>query len=315
MRRRLPAAQRGVALLTAVILVAIAAVVATAIAFNNAMSARRGIASFGVAQSVQIAEGAEAIAAYVLKQTATGSAPISLNGPWAQHFGPQEFEGVILEAQLEDQQGKFNINNLVDANGVAVPGAVQAFQRLLTLVGLESKWADLLVDWIDTDNEPTFPDGAEDSVYLGMNPQYRPPNMPITSVSELLALPGFGRQRYDRLVPYIAALPPGTAVNVCTAPGVVLDALTPGKQEFSVDPQQLATRRQRGCFPTQNEFMATMSQTQQGQLAAALPISQQSSFFRLHSWITIGTARFSLYSLLQSEGGQVRPILRTFGTE
>ena len=81
------------------------------------------------------------------------------------------------------------------------------FSQLLTAVGLETKWAPLLADWIDSDLEPNFPDGAEDSVYLGQSPPYRTANLPVTSISELLALPGFGRDRYLRIAPYIAALP------------------------------------------------------------------------------------------------------------
>ena len=45
-------------------------------------------------------------------------------------------------------------------------------------------------------------------------------------------------------------------------------------------------------------------------------VSDNSRFFRLRSWITIGTTRFTLYSLInRDDGGQIRPILRTFGTE
>jgi general secretion pathway protein K len=108
------------------------------------------------------------------------------------------------------------------------------FQQLLVQVGLETKWAGILADWIDSDNTPNTPDGAEDSVYLAQSPPYRAANLPVTSISELLALPGFGRDRYDRLKPYITALPVGTSINVCTASGVVLDALS-GKNEYSTD--------------------------------------------------------------------------------
>jgi len=44
-------------------------------------------------------------------------------------------------------------------------------------------------------------------------------------------------------------------------------------------------------------------------------IAQVSSYFRLTSFITIGSAEFNLYSLLYQDpngGGTVRPILRSF---
>ncbi|MFI4914647.1 MAG: type II secretion system minor pseudopilin GspK [Steroidobacterales bacterium] len=308
-------AQRGIALITAIVLVAIAAVIATAIGFNSAMSARRAAANFGVDQSLQIAEGAEALAAYALKLNSSATRRDSPDQEWAKPYGPVEIDsGVVLEAALEDQQGKFNINNLVKSDGTDDPIALAEFERLLALLGLEPKWAPLLVDWLDADFEPSSPDGAEDSVYLSQLPPYRTANIPVSSTSELLALPGFGRARYDRLAPYIAALPPGTAVNVCTASGIVLDAMTPGTtQSFSEDAERLAARRQSGCYPTLAEFSTTMTQQQYSQLPGRF--AETSNYFRLRSWITIGTARFSLYSLMYRDGGQIRPILRTFGTE
>jgi general secretion pathway protein K len=259
------------------------------------------------------------MAAYLLKQSGGNSTQDSLNQPWAQSYGPMQLlPGVMLEfAQLEDQQGKFNINNLAPG-GAHNPTSITQFQQLLALLGIEPKWAPLMADWIDADEQPIFPDGAEDSVYLSQSPPYRTANEPVTSITELLALPGFGRDRFNRLAPYISALPAstsGSALNVCTAPGVVLDAIS-GKQEYGRDPQQLLARRQaEGCFPTLAVFQASLG-NEQTQAAGAAALGTQTSYFRLRSIITIGTARFSLYSLLQREGpGQIRVVLRTFGTE
>jgi general secretion pathway protein K len=316
MNSRRPLAERGIALLTAVILVAIAAVLATAIAFASAMSARRASTVFGADQAMLAAEGAEAMAAYLLTQAGPNHTEDALNQPWAQGYGPlQLLPGVTLEyAQLEDQQGKFNINDLT-SNGATNQAAVTQFQQLLTLLGLETKWASLLADWIDADNQPNFPDGAEDSIYLAQSPPYRPPNLPVSSISELLALPGFGRDRYNRLLPYIAALPPGTSINTCTASGAVLDGLS-GKTEYSSSsPQQLLAHRQaEGCFPTPAVFQASLAD--QAKTAGGVGVQSSSQYFRLRSVITIGTARFSLYSLFVRDGaGQVHVVLRTFGTE
>jgi general secretion pathway protein K len=316
-RHNAVARQRGIALITAMVLIAIAAVLATAIGFASAMSARRASTMFGADQSLLAGEGAEAMAAYVLKQSTTGSASLSLDQPWAQPYGPFQLgEGVTLEfAQIEDQQGKFNINSLA-AGGATDPASVALFQRLLTQLGLETKWAGILADWVDVDNTPNSPDGAEDSVYLSQTPPYRAANIPVTSISELLALPGFGRDRYDRLRPYITALPPGTGtpINICTASGVLLDALS-GKTEYGSDVSILANgRKDKGCFPTMAVFQASVASQAQAQLAGR--IGTTSSYLRLRSIITIGTARFTLYSLLYRDpAGQIRPILRSFGTE
>jgi general secretion pathway protein K len=307
---------RGIALLTAIILVAIATALATAIGFKSAMSARRAVGVFTVAQGLQFGAGAEAMAAYLLKQDASNP-QVTLADDWAKPYGPTELDaGVTLEASLEDQQSKFNLNNLVNPmDGTIDTAQLEQFQRLLVLLGLETKWATLFADWIDTDLNPTFPDGAEDSTYTALDPPYRTLNMPVTSISELMELPGFGRDRYDRLAPYVAALPPQTPINVCTAQGVVLDSLTDGRQEFSIDAKKLLEERANGCFPTRDQLMATMNATQLSTFRKSR-LTEKSQYFRLRSWITIGTTEFTLYSLLQrQEGGRVQLLLRTFGTE
>jgi general secretion pathway protein K len=308
-------AQQGIALITAIVLVAIATVLATSIGFAAVMAARRASASFGSDQALLAAEGAEAMAGYALKQSGATSGIDSPDQAWAQPYGPYPLAaGVTLQfAQIEDQQGKFNINNLADG-GATDPESVQEFQRLLQLIGLEPKWAALMADWIDQDDMPNDPDGAEDSVYLGQTPPYRPPNLPITSISELMALPGFGRERFNRLAPYISALPPGTQINICTASGVLLDALS-AKTEYSGASSTLSDlRSQGGCAPSLAVFNTSLSAQQQSVLARR--IGTGSNYFRLRTFITIGTARFSLYSLLYVDGGgQIRPIIRTFGTE
>ncbi len=258
------------------------------------------------------------MAAFVLKQFASGAASMSLDQPWAQPYGPFELgDGVTLEfAQIEDQQGKFNINNLA-AGGTSDKFSIQQFQQLLSLLGLETKWAGILADWIDVDNQPNTPDGAEDSVYLAQTPPYRAANMPVTSISELLALPGFGRDRYNRLAPYITALPPGTTINICTARPYVLDALlVRARANTAPIPRtwQSSARTATAVFPPWPPISRASPARRRHRLRAA--IGTTSSYFRLRAVITIGTARFNLYSLLYRDlSGQIRPILRTFGTE
>ena len=81
--------QRGVAMLTAIILVAIATIVATAILWQSELSARRAAAVFTVAQSLALAEGAEALAGYALKTSRQNSPLLTApNQDWAKPYGP-----------------------------------------------------------------------------------------------------------------------------------------------------------------------------------------------------------------------------------
>lgn len=328
------ARQHGIAMLTAIILVAIAAIVATAIAWQSQLAARRGIAVFTVAQSLALAEGAEALAAYALRSHQQNNPQIAApNQDWAKPYGPVEMDaGATLEASLEDQAGKFNLNSVVMAApgggpqppAGALPGAISTplaedhnavaqFEALLAGLNIDSIYAARLVDWIDTDDQPTFPGGAEDGFYLSQQPPHRVPNLPLTSISELLSM-GMDRVSYEKLAPFVTALPPDTKLNICTAPGEVLDAIS-GQRSFGLDPKQLAQQRQQfNCYPDRAAFLAGVS----SEWKSYVPnhVDTRSSYFRLRTWITIGTTRFTLYSLIkQDPSGQIRPILRTFGTE
>lgn len=309
-----PSRQRGIALLVAILLVAIGTIIASALAYENAMTARRGAATMAFDQTVLVGEAAEALAAWGLREVHKADSQHTYVGQgWDKPQGPFEVvPGVMLTAQLDDVSGRFNLNSLVNADGTPNKIAFAAFQQLLASLGIEPKWAGYLVDWIDPDINPMNPDGAEDSVYMGQQPPYRAPNMYITSTSELLALPGFGAERYKKLAPYIVALPLDAKVNICTAPGKVLDAFIPGRQEFGQDEAGLLKNRQgaNGCFPTLQEYQAGFGQewTQ-----ASSMFAMTSSYFRLTSFVTIDTTEFNLYSLLtMDQTGNVRPLLRTF---
>jgi len=318
-------AQRGVALLVAILIVALGTIIAAAVAYENAMTARRGTATFEFDQALLIGEGAEALAAYglrQLRQNAQGpnSQDIYIGQGWDKPYGPLEVvPGVMLTAVLEDMQGRFNLNNLVRTDDSPDPVQVAAFTKLLEELGLETKWVGYLLDWIDMDIAPSNPDGAEDSVYMGQTPPYRTANRYITSTTELMALPGFGAERYKLLAPHIVALPQGTALNVCTADPYVLDAYgPPGQANWSSDAEQFAKNRAAagGCFPSATVFSGTLAPqppgTPTGQGTTKL-YGTSSAYFRLTSFITIGSAEFNLYSLMFQDGtGMARPIQRSF---
>lgn len=325
--------QRGVALLVAILLVALGTIIAATMAYNNAMTARRAAATFGFDQAILVAEGAEALAAEGLKQQfKQNPSYISQNQTWGQPFGPTEVApGVTLEAQLEDLQGRFNVNDLVGSDG-ETPNqtAIAAFQRLLQSLNLNPQLADYIVDWIDQDTTPRS-EGAEDSVYMEMDPPYRTPNLPITSTSELMALPGFTRADFNKLAPHIVALPVGASINQCSADPWVLDALT-GTVQFSADPDRFYKDREAAgdCFPpigqvTVQGTPAGNGPTVPGGEAVVPPgggggpganaadlVGHTSTYFRLTSIVTLGSTQFSVYTLLLYDPAGTRTMMRSF---
>jgi general secretion pathway protein K len=310
--------QRGIALLTAVVLVALATVVATAIAFDTTLAARRGGGGAAYDEAVQIAAAAEAIAAYaIVDQRRAGNAAIHGQQVWARPIGPVEVvPGATLEARLEDLQGRFNLNNLTQADGTANPEAIEVFRRLLEYAGLKPDWAPYAADWIDEDVN-AGPGGAEDGVYSSETPSYRPPNRVITSPTELLALKDFGPENYAKIAPYVTALPRGTPINLCTASGALLDALS-NQQQWSGAPDALQRMRSGKCFPDKAAFEAQFQGTALTTLGKALAWGETSDYFQLRTIATIGTSEFALYSLLHHEGSspagapRVRVVTRAF---
>jgi general secretion pathway protein K len=286
--------QRGVALITAVLIVALATILATRIAFDGALEQRRSSTAMLLDQAYLVGLGAEAWAASYLKKDLEDSKQDHLGERWATPIPPIPIDGGAIEGRVEDMQGRFNLNNLITSEGVVNREGVREFQNLLTVLELEPKWAGILADWLDVDTQPNFPDGAEDNVYTSQTPPYRAANAPITSVSELLAL--------------------GTKINVCTAPGLVIDALSDGTQEFGLDPEGLARQREQKCFPTVDDLRAAFGEDDYQRIADR--VGESSSYFRVIALVSIGSTQLNLYSLLHRESsGLARPVMRSFGTD
>jgi general secretion pathway protein K len=135
----------------------------------------------------------------------------------------------------------------------------------------------------------------------------------MTTPTELMALPGFGADRYRKLAPYVTALPTAlSAINLCTASSPVLQSLADNLSgEFG--PEILASGRKTGCFPDKQTFTNVATPAVETKISDL--ITDNSAYFLLTTRITLGTTEFTLYSLLfRGNGGKVTPLLRTFGT-
>lgn len=305
--------QRGVALITAIVLVAIATVIAVHLGTRASLDLRRTAGLLALEQGWHVALGAEAWASEVLREDREDSQTDHLAERWAQPLPPLPVDGGEVRGALEDMQGRFNVNNLLTGAGEVNEASLARFERLLEQVGAERRWARILADWLDRDTVPGFPEGAEDGAYLAQSPPYRSANGPITSTTEMLALPGMTLEEFARIRPYVAALPVGTTINVCTAKAPLLAALVEGGTDFG-DAEALVNNRRDGCFPTLADLQATLDAEQyQGLLPA---ITETSNWFRAVTAARIGTSELTLYSLIErNSAGGSRTVLRSTGTE
>jgi general secretion pathway protein K len=312
--------QRGVALIMAALIVALATMLAASVSFKGYLDQRRSGNAFALDQGFEVALGGEAWAADSLRRDKQQSSKTDdFTEEWATPIPPIPIDNGQFEGQMEDMQGRFNLNSLVTLEGGQLKfdqPAIDRFERLLELLELETKWARIIADWIDSDIQPNFPDGAEDPTYTGLSPPYRTANMPLTRASELLAITGFGLERYRKLEPFVTALPIGTTINLCTASPELLDALVAGRRQFTLARDNTMETRKQRCFPNKQDYESGLTADEKTELVQGKVIDQTSSYFRSTIWVTIGTTQFTLYSLLYRSGnnGLVRPILRSHGT-
>ncbi len=306
--------QRGVALITAMLVMALITTLTFSLEWDNSMDLRRTYVSMYRDEAIQAAFGAESWVLTILRQDAQDSTTDHLGEIWASELpvlplgGPGDsIQGEIF-GEIQDLQGRFNVNNLVDANGEIDEPSLEQFRRLLVALGLDPRFAGLTADWIDADQEPSFPDGAEDSTYTGIVPPYRAANQIIASTSELAAIEGMDKATLDVLLPHVIALPGRTAINVNTATGPVLQSLDENLSLADVE-GLLSQRQDTGFSDVAATFSPLVAPDVLNQLA------ETSDYFRLRVVVRVDTVRVTLFSLIdRSPQGDTTPILRSLGT-
>ena len=217
--------QQGVALVTALLVVAIATVAAASMATRQQMDIRRTGGLLHSEQAYAYSLGAESWAQVVLARDKRDSKIDTLYEDWSTQPPVSVVEGGSIIGRILDMQGRFNLNNPVDGNGAADKDAIARYKRLLHRLDLDEALADPLVDWIDGNINVLFPDGAEDEAYLGAPTPYRAANRLLVDISELRLVKGYEPDIIEQLRPFVAALPEVTALNVNTAGAEVLSTV------------------------------------------------------------------------------------------
>ena len=309
---KLASRQRGVALITAVLVAALIGTVALSLARDNALDLRRTTLLLWRDQAVHVALGAENWVQTILRDDLADNTTDHLGEIWASELPGLPVESDVVQGELfgviEDLQGRFNVNNLVDQNGEVDEPSLEQFQRLLIALEIDPRFAGIAADWIDANREASFPDGAEDPIYTSFLPAYRAANVPLTSATELASLEGMDRETFDVLLPHIVALPGRTGINVNTATGPVLQSLD--ENLSASDVEGLISERAEGGFADVQSTFSTLVAPE------VLPLLEEStSFFQLKVIVQIATVRITYFSTLQrGPQGSVIPILRSFGT-
>ena len=301
--------QRGVALLTALLVVALAVLIATAMLSRQQLAIRRTANLLNHEQAFLYALGAESWARRILLRDAQHSSSDHLRETWALQMPPTTVPGGSLGGYLEDMQGRFNLNTLIDAEGKVVESRLRQFQRLLELLDLPPALAQQLIDWLDPDTAAQIPGGAEDQDYLSLNPPYRTANSRLHSPSELRLLLEMDAASYRRLQAVVTALPTPTPVNINTASALVLRSLFDNLSQQAAE--TLVEKAKQQGFTDVNSFLK--EEALAGLVLDQNTLSVRSEYFMLHAEALIGRNRVRLNSLIHRSNQQTQVLLRSRG--
>lgn len=246
--------QHGVALITTLLVVALATTVAVAMVERQQLDIRRTGNQIQRSQALAYATGIEQWSAQLLRRDAEKSKVDHLGEDWATVLPPIPVDGGQLSGRLLDLQGRINLNGIVDANQQLIPLTYERLRRLLEKLEIDPDLALAIADWIDVDGDLRFPGGAEDNVYLGFERPYRCANRPFNDISELRLVNGITPEIYDKLLPHVTVLPDDKGINVNTASLEVLTSLANGISDSAA--QSLLDDRDNAAFEDVGLFVA-----------------------------------------------------------
>ena len=180
------------------------------------LSTALAVNSAGLDQARAFAIGVESLLALRIDDLiATSPERTTLAGGWNGEMRRLPMPGGgLAEATIRDGGNCFNINSVADgALATALtprPAGIDQFAALLRLLevpeGTARRIAEAAGDWVDADSNPTR-EGAEDRVYAGAEQPYRTANTFFADVSELRAVNGMTPEIYERVRPWLCALP------------------------------------------------------------------------------------------------------------
>ena len=222
--------QRGVALLTILLLVVSITVVAGAMLASQKIAIRRSGLLFDQNQLLQDINAGQQLAVTLIRADAKLNDTDSEQDIWAQPIPPYTLGGHSIGIELRDEGSRFNINNLYH-NGAVDTAALAVFQRLLTQLNLEPDTAVAILDYQDADSEVYQDGGDENVVYAQQSNRGADtalPNQALLSIDQLAEVKGVDAQVLATLRPYITAVPYYLPININTASPVLFAALVEG---------------------------------------------------------------------------------------
>lgn len=207
-----PNKQQGIALITVLMILAIMVTIAATMTGRLTMSLKR-TEGLIFSQSVYwYGQAAGDLGRMILNQDLADSSVVSLDQNWALPDMVFPLENGSIAGQFKDMRSCFNLNALgvKDKDNVRATPVTQ-FQALLEAIGINDYTAEMIAesgrDWVDKDDLSNSSQGAEDSIYQARAVPYLTANNLMVDISELRAVQGVGQKVYERIAPYLCAIP------------------------------------------------------------------------------------------------------------
>ncbi|RYF03828.1 MAG: general secretion pathway protein GspK [Oxalobacteraceae bacterium] len=308
--------QRGVAVITALLLTTLAVAIVASLFWQQQVQVRSMENQRLHLQTKWILRGALDYTSLILDTFRGGYT--SLDQAWAlpvaetrldQYIERERVAGENFDATLSgnvtDASARYNLRNLADSNG-PVPDQVALFKNLLRNLQLEQSIGDRLAAYVFATLPPAAPTGN------GTGGTVQPPvqrsavtGKPISllQVDDLLAVPGITQEMIERLRPFVIVLPSGntlTTVNVNTAPPELLSAMV---VNLSIsEANTLVAQRKQAPWKNMGDFTNVLS----GRVVtAANSADVKSDWFLVDSRIRLDRAALDAQSLIYRPSGMV----------
>jgi len=323
--------QKGIALITALLIVTLATTAAIAITSELQIEIRRNGNILHHDQAYVYALAAEDFARYGLKLDHDASKIDHLNELW--HIIPvaEEIEGGTLTGKLEDLQGLFNLNNLANKKAIDKERFLRILKNLELTNEESSQVTGSLLDWMDADQTSELAYGAEDDYYQGLSAPdraYLASNQLLSHLSELRLIKGFSNEVLlkmrlipavdtetgELLPPVFTVLPEYTDININTAPVEVLKSLDIKITDETA--QQIITRRDGAVldggdvtpFESADDFKKYLSSIAVKDVNIE-SLTVNTDYFLLNAKTTIGQTQMNLYSLLKRNNKGISTVI------
>ena len=300
--------QRGVALLTILLLVVSITVVAGAMLASQKIAIRRSGLLFDQNQLLQDINAGQQLAVTLIRADAKLNDTDSAQDIWAQPIPPYTLGGHSIGIELRDEGSRFNINNLYH-NGAVDTAALAVFQRLLTQLNLEPDIAVAALDYQDADSEVYQDGGDENVVYAQQSNRGADtalPNQALLSIDQLAEIKGVDAQVLATLRPYITAVPYYLPININTASPVLFAALVEGASSQQM--QSIIELRAKQAFSSVDDVwqlpvLSSVKAEQRKALTPLLAVDSQAfmALITASDNATVGQARQRFATIIISK--------------